>query len=139
MVDVVAILIYRCFQNQSSQETQKGSQAGKGSQATNPVSQGISSPGRVASHSTRHRVLQHTLSNGWCSLNSRRLLICYLLRYSEHRFKLHLLQQPKETVRLKKKKKGETPLCVEGAWPSQSSRAGTGSCLTAPARAGWRP
>lgn len=31
--------------------------------------------------------------------DSRRLLICYLLmRCSEHRFILHLVQQPKETV-----------------------------------------
>ena len=41
----------------------------------------------------------HILWTGCWSPDFRRLLICYLLtRCSEHRFKLHLVQQPKETV-----------------------------------------
>lgn len=76
------------------------------------------------------RPVAHILLNERCSLNSRRLLICNLLmRCSEHRFKLHLVQQPKETVSLKKKQGGETPLCVEGGRPSRPGRAGAGSCL----------
>lgn len=54
-----------------------------------------------------------TLWTGWCSPDSRRLLICYLLtRCSEHRFKLHLVQQPKRDCGSLKKEEEERPLCV---------------------------
>lgn len=62
----------------------------------------------------------HIFLNGRRSPDPRRLLIRYLLmKCSEHRFKLHVAQQPRETVGLKKKKTegGETPLCVEGGRP----------------------
>lgn len=73
----------------------------------------------------------HIFLNGRRSPDPRRLLIRYLLmKCSEHRFKLHVAQQPRETVGLKKKNRRRRDPSVCGGWAaSRPGRAGAGSCL----------
>lgn len=143
---MAAVIIYRSFQNPELRRDTQGSWVEKGSQARCPQAAPVPAEEPSPVPGTRGPVTRISL-NERCSLNYRRLSICYLLmRCSEHRFKLNLVQQPKETVgRKKKRKKEERPLCVcvcvcVGSVALPSGRGGSRQLSPgASAGAGWQP